>query len=105
MYTDLNTFVADLPRLATGLREKLRGQSGRFLVRTDAVTAGLVLEDGALTIVSPEDSPFDVTVSASDSVLLDLVNGKLNPVTAILFGRVRVSGNKGLLLALARCAV
>ncbi len=101
-YESLDAFLSDLPALARGGRERLRGQSGLFSLTTKQGRQLWVrLEDGAITLPgsAPSGTP-DCTVTADERDLLAMINGELSPVTAVLFGKVKVKGNKGLLLKL-----
>lgn len=102
-YDSMQAFLQDLPGLASNNREKLRGQSGLFELETkQGMRLWVRMEDGAITLpeTTPAEKP-DCTVTADEKDLLAMINGELSPVKAILFGKVKVKGNKGLLMKLA----
>ena len=106
-YESLDAFLADLPRLTAGARERLRGQSGLFELTTKQGRHLFVrLDDGLITLpeTPPAEKP-DCVVTADERDLLAVVNREQSPVTALLFGKVKVKGDKGLLLALARMMI
>ena len=105
-YSDLDAFVADLPRLADRAQAKLATQpAGTFgLCTTQGRSVTIRLLEGGrfeLTEGAPTE-PCDCTLTASEKDLLAIVNGEMNPVTAILFGKIKVKGDKLRMLALAK---
>ena len=101
-YDSLDAFAAALPGLAYEIGDRLRGQSGRFALRTrQGRELGILLEDGRVTLTEAPVPDPDCAVEADEQDLLALVNGELSPMKALLFGRVRVRGDKALLLKLA----
>ena len=52
-----------------------------------------VVENGAVSAHEGHDPAPDVTVRVSDDNLLKLFRGELNPMTAMMTGRLRVKGN------------
>lgn len=61
-------------------------------------TIGAAVTGGHLTVhrVRQLDSDAEITVSADD--LYALLSGKLNPVTAMMSGKIRISGNMAKLM-------
>ena len=61
--------------------------------------------DGVLVIadkqVSLEDQPTDCTLKLSTKNLAKLVSGNLNPMTAVVMGKLKVSGDPGVAMKLA----
>lgn len=53
----------------------------------------LVVQGGAVSAHEGQAPSSDVTVKASDDNLLKLMLGELNPMTAMMTGRLRVKGN------------
>ena len=104
-YETLDAFVEDLPKLAEGARDKLAGTSGLFSLTTKQGRKMLALmEDGVVTLPETADREPDCELIADEKDLLDMINGKLNPAMALLFGKVQVKGDKGLLMKLVALA-
>ncbi len=49
--------------------------------------------DGSMMVEKGEISSPSATVSASDSLLVDLINGKADPVKSFFMGKLKVSGD------------
>lgn len=104
-YATLDDFIADFARAAEAARERLRGHDARFCLQTkQGRTFYILIEDGEVSLPATCAGPFDGTVTADEAFLVDLLNGKSNPVTALLTRRVTVKGNIGKLLELATLA-
>jgi len=54
------------------------------------------LEDGALTLEEGETATPNMTLSMDAQDLIALSNGELNPVSAFMQGRIKVSGDMAL---------
>lgn len=59
----------------------------------------LVLADGQAVL---EDRPADCTIEISEENLIRLLTGKLNPMTGVMTGKLKVSGNPAVAMRLAR---
>lgn len=93
-YDSVENFAADLPALTAGLRDKLQGNDGLFLLKLkDGRDYRIRLCDGLVTVNAPETEEADCTVTADEKTLLDMINGKGSPVKALLFGKVSVKGD------------
>lgn len=103
-YQTLDQFLAELPSLAEAARDALRDTDGLFRLDTEKRTIWVRLQDGQLTMPADCSEEPDCTVSAQEQQLLDLLAGRLNPAAALLFGKVRVKGNKAKLMKLVRLA-
>jgi len=55
---------------------------------------------GDTNIVSTEEKEADCTISTSVEVLEQLRNGSLNPMMAVMGGKVKISGDMGLAMKL-----
>ena len=99
-YSFLEEFLGDLPALAEGAEEALRGQEGLFLLETrQGARVWLRLQAGRLSIEEDGGAP-DCIVLADEQALLDIINGHMHPLRALLGGKIRVRGDKGRLMAL-----
>ncbi len=76
--------ITDRMRAAVGENSGL-GKSLKFNLKDD----GVILIDGAN--VSNEDGPADLTITMSKDDLVDLGRGKLDPLSAIMRGRMKLS--------------
>lgn len=100
-YTSLEQFLTDLPAQAKAAQTKLKGKSGAFRLEIPGgASYGILLTDGLITLPDEMPAQPDCTVTAAESTLLDLLNGKLNPAKALLFRKVTVKGNSAKLLSL-----
>lgn len=100
-FASLDAFIASLPELSGEIAGRLKGQNGLFSLRTKQGREMLIaLEDGQITLPEHADRSPDCTVEADEHDLVALLNGELSPAKALLFGKVRVRGNKTLLLKL-----
>ena len=69
----------------------------------------LKLDDNFITIngtgdhntISNEDAESDCTITTSFENFLKLKDGSLNPMTALMFGKVKASGDKALAMKLS----
>ena len=57
------------------------------------------LENGAFSVL-PAGTPVQVSLSGRETDLRALLTGELNPVKALLFGKLHISGDKSALLKL-----
>jgi putative sterol carrier protein len=76
--------ITDRVREAVGTDSGL-GKSLKFNLKSD----GVVLIDGAT--VSNEDKPADLTLTITADDLVALGEGKLDPMTAVMTGRLQLS--------------
>lgn len=51
---------------------------------------------GNSNVVSQEDAEADCTIATSATVLMELQSGDLNPMMAVMGGKVKISGDMGL---------
>lgn len=49
--------------------------------------------DGSISVAKGEITSPTATVTASDSLLVDLINGKADPVKSFFMGKLKVSGD------------
>jgi len=74
-------------RIQAGLADKTFDGSLKFDCGTDGV---IVLADGTATT---QDRPADCTITINRDNLAKLLTGKLNPMTGIMTGKLKVSGD------------
>lgn len=67
------------------------------------LTEGTVFIDstGATTVVTNEDKAADCTVTTSLATINALRNGELNPMMAMMSGKIKISGDMGLAMKLS----
>jgi len=51
---------------------------------------------GNSNIVSQDDGDADCTISTTAEILIDLKNGDLNPMMAVMGGKIKIGGDMGL---------
>ncbi len=105
-YDNLDAFIADLPRVADRAQAKLATQQpgvfGLCTAQGRNVTVRL-LEGGRFEVSeSAPGETYDCSLVADEKDLLAIVNGTMSPVKAILFGKIKVKGDKLRMLELAR---
>ena len=102
-YTDLDSFLRDLPEHARRHEQQLRGHDMRVRVETmQGRRVTLTLRDGVVTTSESDDAPVTCTVRADERHLLDMINGKLHPMKALLLQKIVIKGDPTGLIALAR---
>lgn len=100
-YTSLDDLLNDLPRLAQAHQEDLAGHNVRFLFETkQGRKAYITLAEGQVAVADSADAAPDATVTADESDLMDMISGKLNPMAALMFGKVSVKGDMKSLMSL-----
>ena len=83
-------------RIRSGLGGKAFDGSLKFDCGEDGV---IVLVDGSATT---EDRDADCTLSLSQDNLVKLLTGKLNPMTGLMMGKLKVSGNPAVAMKLSQ---
>lgn len=83
-------------RIRAGLGGKAFDGSLKFDCGEDGV---IVLVDGSATT---EDRAADCTLSLSQDNLVKLLTGKLNPMTGLMMGKLKVSGNPAVAMKLSQ---
>lgn len=86
------------------IADKLRGrvEKGGFdkSVKFDTGADGVIVIDGAT--ISTTDAPADCTISLSLDDLEALLAGDLSPTMAFMTGRIKVSGDMSVAMALSQ---
>lgn len=91
--------MTSLEDITERLRGALNGRPGLDkTLKLDLRGEGVVFIDGAQ--VSNEDRPADCTVSVSKDDLVALASGSLDPMNALMRGRMRVSGDMNVAMRL-----
>ncbi|MBF9059488.1 sterol carrier protein [Rhodobacterales bacterium HKCCSP123] len=89
-----------LTDLAARIREGLAGRSFDGSLKFDCGEEGvIVLADSTATT---EDREADCTIRLSRDNLVKLLGGELNPMTGVMLGKLKVSGDMGVALGLGR---
>lgn len=82
------------------LQEGLEGQSFDGSLKFDCGDDGvIVLADGTAT---DQDQETDCTLKLSTDNLVKLLKGKLNPMTAMALGKIKISGNPAVAMKLGK---
>ena len=100
-YDTIDSFLEELPALATQAGNKLAEHHGLFLIKTGAKEYLIRLNNSQVTLEEPGQEYPNCIVEAEESLLLDMVNGKISPMKALLFGKARVQGDVKSLLRLS----
>ncbi len=89
-----------LEDIAKGIRSGLSGEPFDGSLKFDCGDDGvIVLADGT---ASTEDRDTDCTLSLSRDNLTKLLMGKLNPMTGLMMGKLKVSGNPAVAMKLSQ---
>lgn len=89
-----------LPDIARRINRVLETRPFEGSLKFDCGGAGvLVLAEGAASL---DDRETDCTISISEDNLVKLLTGKLNPMTGVMTGKLKVSGNPAIALRLSR---
>ncbi len=93
-YASVDEFARDLPGIAAQMQDKLQGNDGTFCLKLkDGRNYSVELKNGLAIVSGNENAAAECTVTADEKSLLDMINGKLSPVKALLFGKVGVKGD------------
>lgn len=93
-YNSLDELLNDLPALAQRHQEDLAGRTALFLFESkQGRKAYIALENGEVTVSDTCPNTPDATISADEGDLMDMISGKLNPMAALMLGKVSVKGN------------
>ena len=89
-----------LQDIAAGISKSLAGKRFDGTLKFDCGSSGvIILADGS---AGTEDRETDCTIRISEENLAKLLTGKLNPMTGIAMGKLKISGNMGVAMRLGR---
>ncbi|MFS4581617.1 SCP2 sterol-binding domain-containing protein [Phaeobacter sp. C3_T13_0] len=89
-----------LQPLADGIRAGLSGKTFDGSLKFDCGDDGvIVLADGE---ASMEDRDTDCTIRITTDNLKKLLTGKLNPMTGVMMGKLKISGDMGVAMKLGK---
>ena len=89
-----------LDEIAAGIRDGLTGKSFDGSLKFDCGEDGvIVLADGD---ASTEDRDTGCTLRLSPENLTKLLSGKLNPMTAVMMGKIKISGDMSIAMKLSK---
>lgn len=98
----LEQWLNAIPTIAQRHQAQLAGHSGLYrLETTQGRRWDIFLSNGAVQIAAPGTAAPICTLCASETDLLAILNGRLSPSKALLFGKVKLKGDPKPLLALA----
>ncbi|MCW3781454.1 SCP2 sterol-binding domain-containing protein [Defluviimonas sp. D31] len=89
-----------LDAIAADIARTLETRNFSGSLKFDCGEAGvIVLADGT---ASTSDRETDCTLTISEDNLVKLLTGKLNPMTGVVLGKLKVSGDLGVAMGLAK---
>lgn len=87
-----------LDDIAQGINDGLKGHHFDGSLKFDCGTDGvIVLADGR---AETQDREADCTIALSRENLTKLLTGKLNPMTGLMMGKLKISGNPAVAMKL-----
>jgi putative sterol carrier protein len=89
-----------LEQIATDIRKGLDGKSFDGSLKFDCGSDGvIVLNNGRVTT---DELSTDCTLRLSTENLKKLLRGQLNPMTAVMMGKIKISGDMGVAMKLGK---
>ncbi len=91
--------------LTNKIKEKVGTNSGLdATVKFDLGSDGVIFVDGKSTpnAVSNDDKDADCTITMTLENFLKLIAGDLDPTTAYMFGKLKISGSMGVAMKLSK---
>ncbi len=103
-FESLDDFLAEFASIAAGLKDRLAGKPGQFLLETKQGrrVVGRISEDGTVTLSDKAEGDVDCSISADETDLLRIINGTLSPMKAFITGKAKVKGSPLKLLELIK---
>ncbi|MGR3621252.1 SCP2 sterol-binding domain-containing protein [Pseudophaeobacter sp.] len=89
-----------LQEIADRIQDGLQGKSFDGSLKFDCGNNGvIILADGA---ASTQDRETDCTIAISQDNLVKLLTGKLNPMTGVMMGKLKISGDMATAMKLGK---
>lgn len=89
-----------LQDIAQGISKELQGKSFAGSLKFDCGSDGvIILADGT---ASTTDRDTDCTIKLSQDNLVKLLTGKLNPMTGVMMGKLKISGDMATAMKLGK---
>lgn len=89
-----------LQDIADGIQKGLAGKSFDGSLKFDCGADGVIVL--ANNVASTQDRDTDCTIRISQDNLTKLLTGKLNPMTGVALGKLKVSGNMSVAMNLGQ---
>ena len=100
-YESIASFVEAFPALALSAKDRLQGHDGAFRLETrEGHVYELEIHPDGEVVLGPLSREADCTVTASEDDLLAVIQGRLNPATALLLRKIKVRGQISRLMSL-----
>jgi putative sterol carrier protein len=94
-------FFAALPARAAAEPEKTRGMHDTFLFDVTGVGAWTVtVDDGSVTVAEGDGQGASCTITTDEQTFMAIADGRQNPATAVMFGKVKIAGDMSAALRL-----
>ncbi len=89
-----------LEDIAQGISDGLRGKTFDGSLKFDCGSDGvIILADGT---ASTDNRDTDCTISLTQENLVKLLTGKLNPMTGVMMGKLKISGDMATAMKLGK---
>lgn len=89
-----------LQDIAAGISKTLAGKAFDGSLKFDCGGSGaIVLADGSASL---EDRDADCTIRITEENLVKLLTGKLNPMTGVALGKLKISGDMRVAMGLSK---
>src|SRR5919205_1976148 len=75
--------------------DKAAGMTAKYLFDVTGSGKWVVDVQNGKVAVREGEEPADTTITTSEDTFVKLVNGKQNPLTALMTGKMKVSGDRG----------
>ena len=89
----------EIESLAKAVRNHLEGQDFEGSLKFDCGEDGVLVLDNGKVSVDDQETDCDLTLKLPN--LEKLLKGQLNPTTAVMLGKIKLSGNAGVAIRLS----